>query len=543
MRPWINDALRAAIGISLRFAGALFQLRHRWRIRNFGASQARLERRYRIGPDTPITDSIGLSARDRDDVRHRRHRPQVAKTSGSTGQPKEIPYTAARLREVRFTFIEVFLRCFWKLDMTRTSLYVFGSLDNDQSLTALLLEEARQPSRLAILQAPYRVERGRAIQDLRDRYGTSALRLWILGLSNPGVLYCTNPSTLSTFLDDLGRNWQESSALVRDYVQKPHTFPSPVHRIVRWLVSRGSRERLERIAASPAFMPIAEWAPRVDTYVCWTGGYVAPFLERLRAYLPAPRYRLVPMYSMSTETVETIAHFGREEIAFLPAAPGVFYEFLQDGVSENPENLRSASGLRKGEAYRMVVSHRYGARRFQTGDVFAVAGWVGGLPDLRFLRRWGLAYSFTGEKLTGEQLAEAYAKIRGDYPAMDGADFLTCFPSQPDAAPIPHYKLTLVRGDGVPECDLTGIAERCDRLLAELNTEYRHKRESRRLGPVRFQQLDASGFRRRMAARPAPPDLDGQFKFLPLYPCLWESLEEPEKNGEIRVRRPRPSPG
>ena len=175
----------------------------------------------------------------------------------------------------------------------------------------------------------------------------------------------------------------------------------------------------------------------------------------------------------------------------------------------------------------MVVSHPYGARRYGTGDVFLVKRWVRGLPDLRFLRRSGLAYSFTGEKLTGEQLAEAFGKIRGDYPAMEDADYLTCFPSNPDTDPIPHYKLTLIRSDGLPECVLPGIAERCDRLLAELNPEYRNKRESRRLGAVRFQQMNASEFRRRMGTGPAPPALGAQFKFLPLYPRLWESLDRP----------------
>ena len=536
MRAWINDALRAAIGISLRIAGALFQLRHRLRIRNFRSSQSRLQRRYRIGPDTPISDNIGLpagerarrvSTRRRRNARHGPRSARLAKTSGSTGRPKEIPYTNARLRAVRFTFIDVFVRCFWNLDIARTSLYIFGSLDNDESLTALLLEETRPPSRLAVLQAPYRVERHPALQDLRNRYGTGALRLWILSLSNPGVLYSTNPSTVSTFFDAMSRNWHESSALVRDYVRNPETFQAPIHRIARRLVSRGGRERLERIAASPAFMPIKEWAPGLDTYVCWMGGYVAPFLERVRTYLPAPRYRLVPMYSMSTETIETITHFGRDGIAFLPLAPGVFYEFLQDDASEKPENLQPASRLRKGKTYRMVVSHPYGARRYRTGDVFLVKKWVGGIPDLRFLRRSGLAYSFTGEKLTGEQLAEAFGIIRGDYPAMEGADFLTCFPSQPDTDPIPHYKLTLIRGDGLPGCVLPGIAERCDRLLAELNPEYRNKRESRRLGPVRFQQMNATEFLRRMGIGPAPPGLDAQFKFLPLYPRLWESLDRP----------------
>ena len=447
----------------------------------------------------------------------------MAKTSGSTGRPKEIPYTKARLREVRLTFIEVFLRCFWKLGVNRTSLYVFGSPNDDESLTSLLLEETRLPPYLATLQAPYRVQRYPALQSLRERYGTCALRLWILCLSNPGVLYSTNPSTFSTFFGELSRDWPGSSALVRDYVRTPRAFPAAVRRIARRLVSRGSQRRLERIAASSGFIPIEEWAPGVDTYICWTGGYLAPFLERVRTYLPAPRYRLVPMYSMSTEAIETITHFDREGFAFLPLAPGVFYEFLRDGAPQRPENLEPGSRLRKGGTYRMLVSHPYGARRYQTGDVFLVKERVGGAPDLRFLRRWGLAYSFTGEKLTGEQMVEAYRRLRDDYAELDDAGFLTCFPSQPDPDPVPHYRLILVRREGPPGGAPAGIAERCDRLLGELNTEYRSKRESGRLGSIRFQEMSLGEFRQRMSAS-AAPEFNAQFKFLPLYPCLWESL-------------------
>ena len=243
---------------------------------------------------------------------------------------------------------------------------------------------------------------------------------------------------------------------------------------------------------------------------------------------PLPATVWSPCIRCRRETVETITHFGRDGIAFLPLAPGVFYEFLHDDASQRPENLQPASRLRTGRTYRMVVSHPYGARRYGTGDVFLVKEWVGGIAGSSLsaaIGGWG--YSFTGEKLTGEQLSEAFGKIRGDYPAMEDADFLTCFPSNPDTDPIPHYKLTLIRGDGLPECVLPGIAERCDRLLAELNPEYRNKRESRRLGPVRFQQMNASEFRRRMGAGPAPPGLGAQFKFLPLYPRLWESLDRP----------------
>ena len=58
-----------------------------------------------------------------------------------------------------------------------------------------------------------------------------------------------------------------------------------------------------------------------------------------------------------------------------------------------------------------------------------------------------------------------------------------------------------------------------------MNGEYRNKRESERLGAVRLQQISMSEFRHRMPAA-TQGGWDSQFKFLPLYPYLWESLEQ-----------------
>ena len=519
MQARINDAVRAFIGILLRSAGGLLVLRHRLRTSTFRWSQARLRRRYRIRATTPVTDNLPpIAASESPGI-------QVAQTSGSTGRPKQVPFKKQRLRIVRFTFIEVFMRCFWTLGVGRTSLYVFGSLNSDDSLSSLLLEETHAPSYLTTLQAPYRLQFHPALQELKSRYGTTALRLWILTLSNPGVLYSTNPSTLSTFFDELAREWTRSSALVRDHVLKPGEFTAPTDWIVRRLASGGSRERLEQVAASDRVLPMTDWAPGVATYVCWTGGYVAPFLERLKSYLPSPRYSLVPMYSMSTETIETITHFHPDGVAFLPMGPGVFYEFLEENVQEQPERFETSDQLQTGKAYRMVVSHAFGLRRYQTGDVFRVDGFIGHLPNLRFLHRSGLGYSFTGEKLTGEQLGGAYRRLREEYAGLEDGRLLTCFPSHPPGEPIPHYKLALVVPDEATASSFRGISERLDALLGEINGEYRSKRESKRLGAVRLEQISMSEFRRRMPAA-TRGDWESQFKFLPLYPYLWESLEQ-----------------
>ncbi len=97
--------------------------------------------------------------------------------------------------------------------------------------------------------------------------------------------------------------------LIKDWCEAPKSFPSEVHKIARRLESRGCAERLTQIATSKAPLPLSACAPAVEAYICWTGGYVKPFLDRLATHLPSPRYKLIPMYSMSTETIETLPYF------------------------------------------------------------------------------------------------------------------------------------------------------------------------------------------------------------------------------------------
>ena len=109
-----------------------------------------------------------------------------------------------------------------------------------------------------------------------------------------------------------------------------------------------------------------------------------PFLDRLATHLPPDRYRLMPMYSMSTETLETVGHFAGDKVAFLPLASHVLYEFIEEGAEDRPQNLLKANQLQAGETYSMVVSDPYGLRRYQTGDLFRCGGFVAGLPGSQF---------------------------------------------------------------------------------------------------------------------------------------------------------------
>ena len=492
MRGRVNDFLRTAIGDVVRAGGFVLSCVQERRIRKFTAKRKGFKQ-----------------IKERADGKY-------ALTSGSAGDPKRVLYTRRRLRRLKIVFSDMFARACYAFGIKRTSLYVFSSFELDASLTSLLLEEVDLPNFLSVLQAPYRVERHPAIRALAAEYGTTAVRLWLLTMANPGVLYATNPSTISTFFDELTKHWRESTSLIRSWSQHPKRFNAGIRTIARRLDSTGSHERLQRIATSNGPLPLDAWAPAVEAYICWTGGYVKPFLDRLQTYLPSPRYRLIPMYSMSTETIETSTHFANGDVFFLPLASGVVFEF-----SDEHDNYLGPTELQPGRLYEMVVSDEHGLRRYHTSDLFLCRRKLGRLPDLVFVRRRGLEYSFTGEKLTAEQCSIVFEQLRAQYPSVCANKYLTCVPSQSSPA-IPHYKVLLV-GERNENLELDFLAMRCDEMLSEVNCEYRSKRATGRLGAVRFIETGTREFAEQFSAGGG---WESQFKFLPLCPHLtWQDHE------------------
>lgn len=286
-------------------------------------------------------------------------------------------------------------------------------------------------------------------------------------------------------------------------------------------MSRGAKQRLRAIAESTGPLSLDAIAPAVHTYVCWTGGYVQPFLDRLAIELPAPRYRLLPMYSMSTETPETTPIYRGDCVSFVPMARGVLYEFLEAGAPDSAARLLEPHQLDIGKEYAMVVSDEYGLTRYQTEDVFTCVGHVSSLPDLRFVRRRSLSYSFTGEKLTAEQVSEALGQVRLRHSALAAACFLTCVPSVAASRSLPCYLLVGVSRDGVASPSFDAAAAQFDDALCALNSEYAAKRRSGRLGAIRGVASTREAFLSRMApGRNA--SWEAQFKFLPLYRAIWE---------------------
>ena len=509
MRGHINDFLRVAIAWGIRVSGLLLNVHQAIKLRLFRRYQANLRRRFGITRQTPLL-SYGPEIERLITAVARKHggKARFAFTSGSTDQPKRLLYTQQRLNRLKRCFSEVFCRACWHFRVARTSLYIFSTVTHDASLTTMVLDELCLPSYLSTLQAPYRLQRHKAIAGLVESYGEAAVHLWLLTISNPGFLYSTNPSSMLSFFDEVNRDWLKSRQLVRDWQERQQNFDPVLAKIARRIESRGSSERISRVSLSQTPLPVTVFAPRARLYMCWTGGYVKPFLDRLTRYLPESRFQLVPMYSMSTETVETATCLLGDRVSFLPVADGVVYEFIEEGKSDDPKNLLSFDQLEIGTTYSMVVSNAFGLRRYQTDDLFCCQGKVLGFPDLSFVRRRSLEHSFTGEKLTGEQLGIVFRELKEGSLQQFQDTFLTCLPCLPMDHALPYYRILAVSDVNAPIPD---VAKACDQRLCELNIEYRNKRLSARLGAVEFERITNEEFIRRF-----PNSREPQFKFLPL---------------------------
>lgn len=512
-----NDLLRSLIWLVLWGLGWVLECVFQLRVLRFAGGQLRLATELGITPSTPL-EKHGPEMDSRlaalfEDYRKRGVRVAWAMTSGSTRAPKRIVYTEARLRGRHINFFEGYARLFSRLGIFRRSFYVMASLREQGSLTGLMLSEKRAPSRLVCLQAPYRIQSDPMILKLADQYGDAALRLWVLTLSQPAMLYATNPSTLVAWLDALDADWTAASRLCREWVENQESFDTRVRFLARTIASSGGLGRIQWVARQASRPALDEMLTGLRVSSSWDGGYVRPFLDR---WLKESHSRFIPLYSMSTEVIQTLTCVFEGSVGFVPAAPGVLYEFYSE---KDPSRLLLPVDLEVGQEYVMVVSDRFGLRRYDTEDLFECRRMIrGSMPDLHFKRRSGMSFSFTGEKITGLQVEAALKRLRdslkGDASVETQAPSFSVFPR---SGVHPGYELIQVGGTHLAAGEMEQAIDCFERALSIENPEFSSKRSSGRLARTVYRCVSVAEFGKRVSGLASEGAWESQFKFLPLY--------------------------
>ncbi|MFW0790066.1 hypothetical protein [Gordonia sp. CPCC 205333] len=262
-----------------------------------------------------------------------------------------------------------------------------------------------------------------------------------------------------------------------------------------WLLSRIAERgsvssdyfrTLEAAASSGAGLSLRELWPNLTLLVAWNSASAGLYRAAIKRLLP--NVNRLPFSTTGTEGIVTIPVDSHQSAGPLAVDQG-FYEFISwedmnDGAKlpSYPATLL-ADELVDGAIYRLVMSQGNGLLRYDVGDLYKVVGHVGGTPRLEFIGRAGAGHSFTGEKLTENQVYDA---VRSALQAELPADSATIFTVSPVWADPPLYTAIIESAAGTDTSEvIERIAARIDRELMRQNLEYGEKRASHRLGRPR----------------------------------------------------------
>jgi sterol desaturase/sphingolipid hydroxylase (fatty acid hydroxylase superfamily) len=222
---------------------------------------------------------------------------------------------------------------------------------------------------------------------------------------------------------------------------------------------------------------MADLWPELRMVVTWTCGSAGITVRALRGELSA-RTLIFELGYVSSEfrgTFSLCPHAGTG----LPTFETHFLEFAErDKWDRGERECMTLERLRKGAEYYIIATTPSGLYRYFINDVVRVTGFLHATPLLKFMQKGKGVTNITGEKLYESHVLAA---VGG---AMAGLGLNPRFVMMLADEEARGYRL-YVEPDARPRADADSLARDIDARLRELNIEYRGKRESERLAPLR----------------------------------------------------------
>ena len=248
--------------------------------------------------------------------------------------------------------------------------------------------------------------------------------------------------------------------------------------------------------------------PNIRLLTVWTGGSCGLTIAALRRHLPE-RTSIVELGFLASEfrgtiTLDTATGDG------LPTLDHNVFEFVERAAWEAGErDILRLDELVEGGEYYIIVTNISGLYRYFMNDIVRVTGRYRKTPLLRFVQKGQGSTSITGEKLHEDQVLQALAR------AEQAFGFSTRFVMTLADELNPGYRMCLESAQ-LTDVRLDELGAWLDDTLAELNIEYRNKRDSERLRPLVALRLSAGAGEAYKAHRLAQGQREGQYKYLVL---------------------------
>lgn len=437
-----------------------------------------------------------------------------AVTSGTAGEPKYLPVLPDTLRQYReeqalFTCVmhRHFPRAFAGRILTlaspgieghRPSGLPYGSVSGhlNERIPALLRQNRVVPPTVF------------GMRDAALKYRVIAR----LALQEPGITYLggANASSFLQLLDVIGTHRE---ALAKSLEQAsldplgdvPLDLAQKLSPLLR--ADAATAHRLRRTPPGHRFS-FADFWPDIQLATVWTGGSCGVAVSALQERLPATSHVVELGYLASefrgTITLDPVTGAGA------PTLQHHFFEFIEPMDWDSGEQeYRLLHELQPGREYFVVITTGSGLYRYFMNDIVRTVGLAGSTPTLRFVQKGRGTTSITGEKLYEGQVLQAVQEACEQHSI--GRVFVMTLADTANR----RYDIYLEAATNPPPPD-SAIAAQIDRRLGELNIEYRAKRDSHRLEPLRLHWLRSGAGAAYKHSRLALGQREGQFKTIAL---------------------------
>ena len=433
------------------------------------------------------------------------------RTSGTVGEPKNIPVTETGLRRIRrHQQVSAYAQSLAS-EIFRGK--VFGV--TGQAIEGRMEGGTPFGSASGLLyQSQSRFIRSRyvlpaALSDIDD-YESRYLAMAVHGLAEPSVscIATANPSTLMRLISVINENIDLILASVTSG-RLPKGVSAGDGAIDRLRPNARRADQLARALREKGTLSYSDIWPNLGGVVTWTGGSCAIPLRGLVGLLP-DKTMIIELGYVASEFRGTV-NIDVQRNVCLPTLLDTVFEFVERGAwEEGSGDFLSLHELDDGREYYIFVTTPEGLYRYDMNDIIRVTGKVNETPTLEFVQKGKGVTNITGEKLHEAQVLDAVLAVLEESGTQ--SNFFIMLADQSSARYTLFVEMQRPSGGGID----AAISNDLDGRLRASNIEYDGKRGSGRLSPLIVRELRAGTGEEYRRSRIAGGRRDAQFKFLHL---------------------------
>ncbi len=404
-----------------------------------------------------------------------------AQTSGTTDKPKLIPILSETVKNYKKT------QCISNYSQYRQESSMFsgkilaivspaieGILENDTpygSLSGLLYKNIPRVIRSKYV-LPYEIFE---LEDYDEKY--FLISVLAAAQRNLTTIATANPSTILRICEIINGKFGEIADVIENGKANSDIELSEQANELLSKYLKATKIRageLRSIQRNNGSILVKNLWPDLKAVVTWTGGNCSLLIPKLKNQL-LPDTRIFELGYLSSEFRGTVVIDANSDSG-IPIINENFYEFIeQDDRDNGNENFKTINGIETGKRYYIIVTTPYGLYRYFINDIIEVTGRFNDTPTIKFVQKGRGVTNITGEKLYEEQILKALGNIKEK--AGLEFDFFTLLANPTDQI----YELFL-ESEQTHKPDLSMMI---DEELKNINIEYKTKRESGRLKPIK----------------------------------------------------------